>query len=459
MSSMGKRVLAIAIACVFCGGLIAYTSTMKKPGSGAATAGDIPADAVTCEGTAKGMDGDVKVQVIATADKIYSVAVTDPNETPDIGTKAVDELPGKIVEANSIDVDATSGATVTSTAIKEAVGNALSSAGFDPVAFGGSAAGEAEASAAPAVEEDIPADAVTAEGSAKGMDGDVKVEVIATADHIYSVKVTEQNETPGIGSKAVESIPGAIHEAQCVEVDAISGATVTSTAIKEAVEAAITSAGFDVSVFKAGGAAAVAAAANAKPAEKAEDATYDADIVVVGAGGAGMSAAIVASDAGKKVIVLESQVMAGGNTSRAGGGLNAAKTTRQDKNEFGEAAGVEKTLDKAANDDEVKDLEVVQNLAKTVKEQWDEYQAKPEGYFDSPELFQLDTIIGGHGKNDPELVKFMTENSPAAIDWLESIGAPLDSVGAAGGAAVKRIHRPVDSEGKVRWCISCTYTS
>lgn len=449
MSSIGKRILAAGIALVICGGLIMYTSTTKQSDSSTASVGDIPADAVTCKGSAQGMDGEVKVEVIATADKIYSVAVTEQNETPDVGTRAVDEIPKKIIEANSLDVDATSGATVTSTAIKEAVGNALSSAGFDPVSFGGTNGEDSKTEAAVAVEENIPSDAVTSEATAKGMDGDVKVEVIATSDHIYSVKVTEENETPGIGSKAVESIPGAIHEAQCIDVDAIAGATVTSTAIKEAVETAITSAGFDASVFKAGGAAAVAAAANAKPAEKAEDATYDADIVVVGAGGAGMSAAIVASDAGKKVIVVESQVMAGGNTSRAGGGLNAAKTERQDKNEFEEAAGVEKTLNKAETDEEVKDLKVIQDLATTVHKQWDDYQANPKGYFDSPELFQLDTIIGGHGKNDPELVKFMTENSPEAIDWLESIGAPLDSVGAAGGAAVKRIHRPVDADGKV----------
>ena len=68
----------------------------------------------------------------------------------------------------------------------------------------------------------------------------------------------------------------------------------------------------------------------------AEDVTKDCDVVVVGAGGAGMTAAITASDAGKSVIIVESQGVAGGNSVRSTGGMNAAKTTYQDENEFGE---------------------------------------------------------------------------------------------------------------------------
>ena len=447
MSSFGKRVLAVAIVAVLCGGAIAYTSTHKTSSGGAAAEADIPSDAVTCEGSARGMDGEVKVQVKATADHIYSVEVIEQNETEGIGTLAVDEIPGKIIEAQSIDVDATSGATITSTAIKEAVSAALESAGFDSTAFGGTAgSSETAAEAKEASETDIPADAVTSEGTAQGMDGDVKVEVIATADHIYSVKVTEENETEGIGSKAVEAIPGEIHEAQCVDVDAISGATITSTAIKEATAAAITAAGFDVSVFKTGGAAALAAAANAKPAEKAEDASYDTDIVIVGAGGAGMTAAITAADEGKNVVIVESQPMVGGNSVLSTGGLNAAKTEYQDKNEFAEADGVEKQLAAAA--EKYSDNEAITELAETVKEQWEDYQENPEGYFDSTELFRLDTLIGGKGLNDPELVKTLCEGSADAIDWLATIGADVNDVSSFGGASVKRIHRPVGEDGK-----------
>ena len=127
--------------------------------------------------------------------------------------------------------------------------------------------------------------------------------------------------------------------------------------------------------------------------------------------------------------------------------MNAAKTPYQDKNEFKEAAGVEKTLATAA--EKFADNATITALAATVKEQWDAYQANPQGYFDSVELMELDTLIGGKGKNNPELVKALAENSAAAIEWLASIGADVKNVGAFGGASVKRIHRPVNADGKV----------
>ena len=64
---------------------------------------------------------------------------------------------------------------------------------------------------------------------------------------------------------------------------------------------------------------------------------------------------------------------------------------------------LKKTLATAA--EKFADNETITALAATVKSQWDAYQANPQGYFDSPELMALDTMIGGKGKNDPELVK------------------------------------------------------
>ncbi len=287
----------------------------------------------------------------------------------------------------------------------------------------------------------VSAEEKTGSGTAQGIDGDVKVEVVATDEKIISVTVTEQNETPGIGSVAVDELPGEIVENQSIQVDDIAGATVTSTAIKDAVKLALEDAGIDSAVFD------VAVEKEDEEAADAEDAEYEADIVIVGAGGAGMTAAIVAADAGKNVIVVESQSMVGGNSVRSTGGMNAAKTAAQDENEFGESAGVEKQLAAAAAD--YADNETITALAQTVQEQWDAYQAEPEGYFDSVELFELDTLIGGKGINDPELVATLCANSADSIDWLDSIGAPMPSVSSFGGASVKRIHRPLDDEGKV----------
>ena len=276
-------------------------------------------------------------------------------------------------------------------------------------------------------------------GEAYGHDKENPVKVTLTIKDktITKVEVDASHETNGIGSKAAETIPGAIVAANSLEVDGVSGATQTSKAIIEAATAALKQAGLEPSDL----------VSKNTSTTKAKDIEETVDVVVVGAGGAGMTAAITATDAGKKVIVVESQPIAGGNSVRSTGGMNAAKTPYQDKNEFKEAAGVEKTLATAA--EKFADNATITALAATVKSQWDAYQANPQGYFDSVELMELDTLIGGKGKNNPELVKTLAENSAAAIEWLASIGAEVKNVGAFGGASVKRIHRPVNADGKV----------
>jgi len=276
-------------------------------------------------------------------------------------------------------------------------------------------------------------------GEAFGHDKENPVKVTLTIKDktITKVEVDASHETNGIGSKAAETMPGAIVAANSLEVDGVSGATQTSKAIIEAATAALKQAGLEPSDL----------VSKNTSTTKAKDIEETVDVVVVGAGGAGMTAAITATDAGKKVIVVESQPIAGGNSVRSTGGMNAAKTPYQDKNEFAEAAGVEKTLATAA--EKYADNATITALAATVKEQWDAYQANPQGYFDSVELMELDTLIGGKGKNNPELVKALAENSADAIEWLASIGADVKNVGAFGGASVKRIHRPVNADGKV----------
>ena len=273
-------------------------------------------------------------------------------------------------------------------------------------------------------------------GTAKGFGGDVSVTLTLTDGAITGCTAEGKDETQGVGSEAIAKMPGEIAESGSIAVDGVSGATVTSTAIKEAAAAALTAAGLNPDDYK------TAVENNAS----AEDSTVDADVVVVGAGGAGMTAAITAAAEGKSVVILESQSMVGGNSVRATGGMNAGKTVYQDENEFGESAGVEKTLKTAA--EKYADNETITALAKTVSEQWAAYQANPTGYFDSVELMELDTMIGGKGINDPELVETLCANSADAIDWLDEHGITLHNVSSFGGASVKRIHRPVNAEGK-----------
>ena len=127
------------------------------------------------------------------------------------------------------------------------------------------------------------------------------------------------------------------------------------------------------------------------------NAAEQADIVVIGAGGAGMAAAVQAHDNGiKKVVIIEKMPMVGGNTIRATGGINAAETPQQAK------MGIKDTIDQ----------------------------------------MYKDTMKGGHNLNNPELVKILCQNSNDAVQWLIKLGGNFNDVGFMGGATNKRCHRP-----------------
>ena len=279
----------------------------------------------------------------------------------------------------------------------------------------------------------LPAFAETATGTAtgtatiQGFGGDITVTVVLDGTEIIDVTIDGPGETAGIGQKIIDEWPLAFMEYNGI-VDTYSGATfagITREAVIAAMRQALENAGVNPDDYmrEMGG-------------EETADVVIDTDIVIIGAGGAGMTAALAASDAGKSVLVLESQPAVGGNSVKSTGGMNASKTVYQDANTFSEAAGIEKTL-KAA--EAYADNEAITALAATVKEQWDAWQASPNGYFDSPELFALDTLIGGKGINDPELVNTLVNNSAAAIEFLDSIGIQLNTVAAFGGASVSTV--------------------
>ena len=280
--------------------------------------------------------------------------------------------------------------------------------------------------------------AETGTGTAKGFGGDVTVTVTVEDGVITAVEAAGDSETDGIGKNIIAEWPQVMVDNNGI-VDTYTGATfagITRAGFIEAAKAALAEAGVNPDDY-----------VREFVEEAGEDLALEADVVIVGAGGAGMTAAINAADAGMNVLVLESQPAVGGNSVKSTGGMNAAKTVYQDENEFGESAGVEKTLATAA--EKWADNETITALAATVKEQWDAYQADPQGYFDSTELFALDTMIGGKGINDPALVDTLVNNSAEAIDWLRGEGINLTDVASFGGASVKRIHRPLNEEGKV----------
>ena len=150
-------------------------------------------------------------------------------------------------------------------------------------------------------------------GSSVGMQGTVTVSMTVEKGKITNVELTEIHETPSVASVAMERIPAQIVEHQTTTLDTVTGATLCSNAIMRAASAAAEAAGLDAATLKA----------NEYHATATEDETWDTDLLVVGAGGAGFSAAITAAQNGANVILIEKSSVAGGNTLMQGGAFNA----------------------------------------------------------------------------------------------------------------------------------------
>ena len=234
----------------------------------------------------------------------------------------------------------------------------------------------------------------TYSGEAQGIFVPVKVMIQVSENEIETVLIDATGETPELGGVAAEKMAMSIMKAQTPNVDTVSGATVTSSAIIAAATQALEKAGADIVVLDA----------NRKDTGSAgpkDEKTIDTDIVIIGAGGAGMTAAIMLQQAGKNFVILEKMPYVGGNTTKATGGMNASETHYQ----------------------------------------------KEQGIEDSNALFAADTMKGGHALNDSSLVAVMANSSAGAIDWLDTIGAALPKISFSGGASVNRIHAPEDGSG------------
>lgn len=219
------------------------------------------------------------------------------------------------------------------------------------------------------------------------------IEVSVTVDDsgaVTAVEVTKNGDTPGISDPAVEQVPARIVELQTANVDGVSGATMTSEAISKAVLNAVEQAGLDVEAWNTKKEVVV---------EKAADVEMTADVVIIGAGGAGLAAAVQANQNGSSVIVVEKMGKVGGNTILAGGALNAV--------------------------DDRSETAIKQN--------------------DSVEWHYEQTLSGGDYQGDPVLVHTLVSNAWDGVEWLKELGMEFDEskLFTVTGGLWERAHKPV----------------
>lgn len=206
--------------------------------------------------------------------------------------------------------------------------------------------------------------------SAPGRNGDVTVTTVFSANTIDEIKI-ESEETENIGVVAMEQLKEEVLSSQALDADVISGATLSSDAFLNALKDTVTQAGGDPESL-----------AGAPKEEVAAEYETEADVIIVGAGAAGMTAAITATENGANVIVLEKSNVLGGNTVCAANGINGADSAVQLANET--------YVEKEAS---VEGLEHLQMNNEDARE---------------------------------NLVKAFAENSGETLDWLSSLGVNFE---------------------------------
>lgn len=258
----------------------------------------------------------------------------------------------------------------------------------------------------------------------------MKVSVTFTADAIEKVEIVEHAETGGISDPAIEAIPGAIVEYQSLGVDTVSGATLTSEAILNAVADCVTQAGGDVEALKA-------APAGEKTVEGLQSTTVD--VLVVGGGGAGLSAALSAAQNGASVILVEKLAALGGNTFRCGGAFNTYDPEGQASNPMTESLST--TVENLLAHEDVSEEHAA--LKADVRKQWDEYKTSGRtNLFDSPEWHALQTLDAGDYLGNVSQIRTLTTNTLDTLHWLTENGVNWsDEVSTEVGALWNRSHQ------------------
>ncbi|MBP1039753.1 flavocytochrome c [Vagococcus sp. BWB3-3] len=234
----------------------------------------------------------------------------------------------------------------------------------------------------------------TFEGTGDGKHGDIKVEVTVKDKQIDGIKVVKHSENEVLAEPVYDELQETIVETNSPEVDVVTGSTATSDGYIAAVKDAIKKSGITL-----------VASSKKNKKEPKEEAEQSYDVVVVGSGGAGFSAAIEAKEAGKSVILIEKMPAVGGNTLISGAEMN-------------------------------------------VPNNWVQKKLGIKG--DSPEIMAADTLKGGDNVGDPEMVKVMTDKALEAAEWLRDdikVSFIEDQLFQFGGHSYKRALIPEGHTG------------
>ena len=284
--------------------------------------------------------------------------------------------------------------------------------------------------------------------TAAGHNGQVPMKVTFSENRIENIDIDTKGETIGIADTVWQRMPEQIISGQTLNVDAVSGASDTSRGVLNGVADAVSLAGADPDVLKK----------RPKPdkGEMKGTVEYSADVVIIGGGGTGLSAAATSVQAGKKTILVEKFPAVGGNTIRTGGPMNAADPEWQNTFDAlpGEAATLKSLME---TPDEKIDPEYLDDFHE-LQGQLKEYLDSGEHFlFDSKLLHEIQTYLGGkrtdlngteiHG--DYTLVKTLVDNALKSVGWLQSIGVRFDpnEVTMPVGAKWRRGHKPLENQG------------
>ncbi|MDR1396401.1 MAG: FAD-dependent oxidoreductase [Desulfarculales bacterium] len=275
-------------------------------------------------------------------------------------------------------------------------------------------------------------------GAANAFSGPLTAEINVTESAITAITVTEERETLGIGSALTGEgyegdtplavIPSRIIAAQSVSVPKVPGAAVTSSALIRAVKKALLAAGADIDEW------------TVKPETKPPQTLVAfADVVIIGAGGAGLIAAIAAAQNGaESVLLLEKNGAAGGDLLIGGGIYNCPDAYLQSKIRMTQAKSmiIESVLSKKPVS------ELHRRLQDKVKGEWEEFKKSDNNsLFDTPSWYALQTFDGGDEIGNLELIQIMCDNSEPAYRWINSLGSEFnDYVTQGAGSLWERTH-------------------